>query len=75
MTVAPPNQYVMPQQPQQPLQPLQPPQPAGPLYTDDDVNQVKEVFPDVDEEVIKSLLEANRGNKDQTINNLLTMNS
>lgn len=64
-----------PQQIQQPQQQQQPQQPAGPLYTDEDVQQVQEMFPDVDAEVIKSLLDANRGSKDATINNLLSMAS
>ena len=67
------------QPPQMPMQmPMQqpPPQPpAGPPFTEDDVNQVKEMFPNVEEEVIKSLFEANRGNKDLTINNLLAISS
>lgn len=46
--------------------------PAQPI-TDDDVKQVKEMFPNVDDEVIKSVLEVNRGNKQSTINSLLQM--
>ncbi|XP_064627772.1 toll-interacting protein-like isoform X7 [Lineus longissimus] len=55
-----------PQQQQQPVQ-------QGPMYTEEDVKQIKEMFPDVEEEVIKSILESHRGNKDATINDLLSM--
>jgi toll-interacting protein len=53
--------------------PQQQPTQQGPMYTDDDVNQIKEMFPDVEDQVIKSILESHRGNKDATINDLLSM--
>jgi len=47
--------------------------PAEPEYTDGDVMAIREMFPDFDEEIIKSILEANGGHKENTINQLLQM--
>ena len=41
--------------------------------SDQDVKQIKEMFPTVDEEVVRSVLEASRGNTDQAVSNLLSM--
>lgn len=42
-------------------------------YTDADVLAIKEMFPSFDEDIVKSILEANNGHKENTINQLLAM--
>lgn len=63
----------MQQHQQQPMpQALAIPPPNQPL-TDEDIANLMEMFPNIDKEVIKSIGDANRGDKDATINSLLQL--
>ena len=46
---------------------------SSPTITEEDIKRMQEMFPSIDADVIKSVLEAARGNQDQAVNNLLSM--
>jgi toll-interacting protein len=68
---SPPHDLQQQQQIPMPMQQALPP-PNQPL-TDEDIANLMEMFPNIDKEVIKSIGEANRGDKDATINSLLQL--
>lgn len=45
------------------------------MPTEDDINQLREMFPSVDIEVIKAILESEGGDKTRAINSLLAMSN
>jgi len=53
----------------------QPPQPRGPMFTEADVKELAEMFPNMDSAVIQSVLEAKNGNKEAAVNDLLSINA
>lgn len=60
---------------QYPNQPGVQPETTPAQISDEDIKQVHEMFPNIDKEVIKTVMESNQGNKNSTINSLLLMNS
>jgi toll-interacting protein len=48
-------------------------EPIDQMFTEEELNELAEMFPNIEREVIKQVLEANRGAKDQTVNSLIEM--
>lgn len=74
--IHPQQAAVLPPPPQQQQQQVPPEAVQAPVIrelSDVDIQQISEMFPNVDVEVIKSVGEANRGNREATVNSLLLM--
>ncbi|XP_074026155.1 toll-interacting protein [Leptinotarsa decemlineata] len=55
-----------------PSVPVAEPPPVS-LLSESDLKQIEEMFPNIEKDVVKTVFEANRGNKESTINSLLQM--
>jgi toll-interacting protein len=51
----------------------QPAAPSPPPFTDAHVDQLHEMFPGMEREIVRSVLVANKGNMDAALNALLSM--